>query len=82
MVVTRAAVRPGDQVLIWGIGGGVALAALQICKHLGATVWVTSSSAEKLERARALGADHALDHAADDVPRRSARPPTSAASTW
>ena len=69
MVVTRAAVRPGDQVLIWGIGGGVALAALQICKRVGATVWVTSSSAEKLERARALGADHVLDHAADDVPR-------------
>lgn len=69
MVVTRARVRPGDQVLIWGIGGGVALAALQICKRIGATVWVTSSSPEKLERARALGADHALDHAAEDVPR-------------
>jgi NADPH:quinone reductase-like Zn-dependent oxidoreductase len=70
MVVGRARVRAGDQVLIWGIGGGVALAALQICKRLGATVWVTSSSAEKLERARALGADHALDHATEDVPRR------------
>lgn len=69
MVVTRAAVRPGDQVLIWGIGGGVALAALQICKRIGATVWVTSSSPDKLARARALGADHTLDHAADDVPR-------------
>jgi NADPH:quinone reductase-like Zn-dependent oxidoreductase len=69
MVVTRAQVRPGDQVLIWGIGGGVALAALQICKRIGATVWVTSSSAEKLERARGLGADYLLDHATDDVPR-------------
>ncbi len=70
MVVTRARVRPGDQVLIWGIGGGVALAALQICRRIGAVTWVTSSSPEKLERARALGADHLLDHAADDVPRR------------
>lgn len=69
MVVTRAAVRPGDQVLIWGIGGGVALAALQICRRIGATTWVTSGSDEKLERARALGADHVLNHRADDVPR-------------
>lgn len=69
MVVTRAAVRPGDQVLIWGIGGGVALAALQMCHRIGATVWVTSSSPGKLERARLLGADHLLNHASDDVPR-------------
>jgi NADPH:quinone reductase-like Zn-dependent oxidoreductase len=69
MVVARAQVRPGDQVLIWGIGGGVALAALQIAKRIGATVWVTSGSEEKLARARALGADHALDHATEDVPR-------------
>lgn len=62
MIVTRAEVQPGDQVLIWGIGGGVSQAALQITKHLGATAWVTSGSPEKLERARALGADHLLDH--------------------
>ena len=47
MVVTRARVRAGDQVLIWGIGGGVAQQALQICKAIGARVWVTSGSAEK-----------------------------------
>ena len=69
MVVTRAAVRPGDQVLIWGVGGGVALAALQICRRIGATTWVTSGSDEKLARARALGADHTLNHATEDVPR-------------
>ena len=77
MIVTRARVRPGDEVLIWGIGGGVALAALQICKQIGARVWVTSSSDEKLARARALGADETLNHATQDVPRevraRSAR---------
>jgi NADPH:quinone reductase-like Zn-dependent oxidoreductase len=52
MIVTRAAVRPGENVLIWGIGGGVAIASLQICKLLGASVWVTTSSDEKLARAR------------------------------
>lgn len=67
MVTTRAAVRQGDQVLIWGIGGGVAQAALQICKQRGATVWVTSSDDEKLQRARALGADETLNHAEVDV---------------
>ena len=69
MVVTRAVVRPGDQVLIWGIGGGVAIAALQICRRIGATTWVTSGSDEKLDRARALGADQTLNHRTDDVPR-------------
>ncbi len=69
MVATRAAVRAGETVLIWGIGGGVALAALQIAKLRGATVVVTSSSDEKLARARALGADVALNHAGADVAR-------------
>ena len=67
MVRTRAGVRAGDDVLIWGIGGGVAQAALRICKQLGATVWVTSSDDAKLEKARALGADETLNHAALDV---------------
>jgi NADPH:quinone reductase-like Zn-dependent oxidoreductase len=67
MCVTRAQVRAGDTVLIWGIGGGVALAALQICKARGATVIVTSGSAEKLVRARTLGADDGLDHHMKDL---------------
>jgi NADPH:quinone reductase-like Zn-dependent oxidoreductase len=62
MVHSRARVQRGEHVLIWGIGGGVAQAALQICKQAGATVWVTSSDPRKLERARALGADHVLNH--------------------
>jgi NADPH:quinone reductase-like Zn-dependent oxidoreductase len=65
MVVSRANVTAGDEVLIWGIGGGVALAALQICKARGARVWVTSRDPGKLERARALGADELLDANAD-----------------
>ncbi len=67
MCVTRAQVRPGDEVLIWGIGGGVSLAALAICKARGARVWVTSSSEAKLERARSLGADEVLLHTGMDV---------------
>ena len=67
MVTTRARVAAGDQVLIWGIGGGVAIAALQICKYLGAHVWVTSSNDMKLERARSLGADEVINHATTDV---------------
>jgi NADPH:quinone reductase-like Zn-dependent oxidoreductase len=67
MVVSRARVARGEDVLIWGIGGGVALAALQIAKAHGARVWVTSSSDEKLERARSLGADETLNHATEDV---------------
>ncbi len=69
MCVTRARVQAGDEVLIWGIGGGVAQAALQICKARGAKVWVTSSDPAKLERARAMGADELLDHRALEVGR-------------
>jgi NADPH:quinone reductase-like Zn-dependent oxidoreductase len=69
MVVTRAMVGPGDTVLIWGIGGGVAQAALQIAKARGARVWVTSGSDEKLRRAAELGADVVLNHRTTDVAR-------------
>jgi NADPH:quinone reductase-like Zn-dependent oxidoreductase len=68
MVHSRARVRAGERVLIWGIGGGVAIAALQICKQIGAEVWVTSSSDAKLARATQLGADHTLNTSSDDIP--------------
>ena len=67
MLVTKAALREGEWVLIWGIGGGVALAAFELCRALGARTIVTSSSAEKLQRARELGADVAVSHSDDDV---------------
>jgi NADPH:quinone reductase-like Zn-dependent oxidoreductase len=67
MLVTKASVRDGEWALIWGIGGGVALAAFEICRALGVRTVVTSSSSEKLERARELGADVAVSHADDDV---------------
>jgi len=69
MLVTRAALTAGETVLIHGIGGGVALAALAIAKKLGATVFVTSSSDDKLARARELGADVTINYATTDVAR-------------
>lgn len=69
MLVTRARVQPNEDVLIWGIGGGVALAALQICKQIGARVWAVSSSDDKLRRARDLGADEVLNRTTVDVAR-------------
>ena len=67
MLVTRAHLREGEWVLLWGIGGGVSTAALAIAKALGARTIVTSSSDEKLARARALGADATVNHASGDV---------------
>jgi NADPH:quinone reductase-like Zn-dependent oxidoreductase len=69
MLVTRARLQAGETVLVWGIGGGVSLAALRIAKQLGATVIATSSSPAKLERARALGADVTLNHGTQDIAR-------------
>jgi NADPH:quinone reductase-like Zn-dependent oxidoreductase len=67
MLVTKAAIREGEWVLIWGIGGGVALAAFEISRAFGARTIVTSSSSEKLEKAHALGADVVVSHADGDV---------------
>ena len=60
MLVTRAGLTAGEWVLVWGIGGGVATAALSVAKALGARVIVTSRSDEKLARAAELGADAAV----------------------
>lgn len=71
MLVTRAALTSGETILIWGIGGGVALQALQIARHIGARVAVTSRSADKLDRAAQLGAELLIHHTAEvDVARR------------
>lgn len=67
MLVTRARLRPGESVLVWGVGGGVANTALRIAKLMGAFVIVTSSSDEKLDLARSLGADEVLNHGRVDV---------------
>ena len=62
MLMTKAQVKAGDDVLIIGIGGGVALVSLQIAKAAGARVIVTSSSDKKLEKAYTLGADEGINH--------------------
>jgi len=67
MLVTKARLTEGEWILIWGIGGGVASAALAISKAIGARAVVTSSSDAKLERARELGADATVNHGNDDV---------------
>lgn len=67
MLVGRAAVRTGDDVLVIGASSGVGSAAIQIAKLHGARVIATAGSAEKLERARALGADEVVDHTREDL---------------
>ena len=67
MVVTRARVKKNDDVLIWGIGGGVALAALEMLRLIGATIWVTSHDDAKLALARGLGATHFLNYTTTEV---------------
>jgi NADPH:quinone reductase-like Zn-dependent oxidoreductase len=70
MLVTKARLQPGEWVLAWGIGSGVATAALAIAKALGAHVVATSSSDAKLARARDLGADETVNHESEDVAKR------------
>lgn len=63
---TRAQLKAGESVLITGAGGGVALCALQFALAAGATTWVTSSSPEKLARARTLGAAGGVNYRETD----------------
>lgn len=59
---TKANVQSGQNVFITGIGGGVAITALQYCVALGANVWVSSSSEDKIARAVALGAKGGVNY--------------------
>ena len=65
-LISRAALRPGETVLVLGIGGGVATFALHIARASGARVIVTSSSDDKLTRAADLGAAAGINYTADD----------------
>jgi NADPH:quinone reductase-like Zn-dependent oxidoreductase len=67
MLFTRAQLKPGETVLIHGIGGGVSTAALQLSKLAGANVIVTSSSDKKLDKAMRLGANCRINYNRQDV---------------
>lgn len=60
--MVNAQVKKGDNVLITGIGGGVALIALQICLALGANVYVTSGNEDKIQKAVVLGAKGGVNY--------------------
>ena len=62
MLVGRAGIRPGQTVLVLGAGSGVGIAAIQIAKFFHARVITTAGDEKKLEKARALGADHGINH--------------------
>lgn len=70
MLVTQARLQPWETVLIFGIGGGVSLAGLQIAKMIGARAIVTSRDDGKLERALQMGADAAVNGRTEDVAKR------------
>jgi NADPH:quinone reductase-like Zn-dependent oxidoreductase len=67
MLMVRAQVKVGEDVLVWAAGSGVGMAAIQIAKLMGARVIATAGGAKKLELARSLGADEVVDHYTGDV---------------
>ena len=69
-LVLRAAIRPGETLLVHAAAGGVGLAAVQIGKALGARVLATAGGPEKLAIAKEAGADECIDYRADDWPER------------
>lgn len=73
MLVTRAAVQPGENVLVHAAGSGVGSIAIQIAKLCGARVITTASSEEKLAKARELGADETINYTRDDWPKEVRR---------
>jgi NADPH:quinone reductase-like Zn-dependent oxidoreductase len=70
MLFTKAQLKPWETVLIFGVGGGVSLAALQLAKLAGAKAIVTSRDDAKLERALTMGADHAINGRSQDVAKQ------------
>lgn len=69
MLFDRGGMKPGEWVLVTGIGGGLALSLFQLARPVAGKVFVTSSSAEKLARAADLGADGGVDYREEDVGR-------------
>jgi NADPH:quinone reductase-like Zn-dependent oxidoreductase len=69
MLVTRANVQPGEDVLVHAAGSGVGSMGVQIAKLRGARVIATASSDEKLAKAKELGADEVINYTSDDWPK-------------
>jgi NADPH:quinone reductase-like Zn-dependent oxidoreductase len=67
MLIARAALQPGEDVLVLGAGSGVGSAAIQIAKFCGARVIATAGSDEKLAKARELGADYVINHKSQKI---------------
>lgn len=71
-LMTQAAARPGETVVVTGIGGGVATFAMKWAVALGARTFVTSGTEDKLQQARQLGAAGGIDYHAENWPKRLA----------
>lgn len=67
MLFTRGRMSPGEWVLVTGIGGGLGVSLFQLARPLAGKLYVTSSSAEKIERASAMGADGAVNYREEDA---------------
>ena len=70
MLFGKRALLPGETVLIVGAGGGVSVACIQLAKHIGARVLVTTSNEDKLSKAAAIGADAGVNYRTEPVSRR------------
>ncbi len=70
MLFTKAQLKPWETVLVFGIGGGVSLAGMQLAKAAGARVIVTSREQHKIDRALGLGADAGICSSTEDVQKR------------
>lgn len=72
-LVTRAQVRPGETVLVLAAGSGIGIAAIQILRLVGARILATASTEEKLQRAKALGADDLINYVEQDFQKEVMR---------
>ena len=70
MMVSKGNIRPGEDVLILGAGGGVGTAAIQIAKMVGCRVFATASSQEKLDQAARLGADFLINYKTEEFDKK------------
>ena len=73
MLLGRARLQPVEDVLVIGAGSGVGIAAIQVAKHVGCRVITTAGTDEKLDKARALGADEGINHTTQSIPEEVAR---------